>query len=354
MSKETLHHLNTNILIGNTDHRGHAWHYKADLQGEENNHYPGAIPVEDVVRRLFNWEAESRRVAVEVPADVATMTHLSEGGSPVRWVVMPERQAIARNDVVTGEVMGLFKDGYDMHQYKPWLLDEVATILDGDLGISSAGLLKGGAIAWVEISVPDSITTPEGVVFRPNLLTTTSFDGSISTTFKRTITDTVCDNTRECALGEKGQQYKVKHSRYSQLRIGEARQALAMVYTLADQFAAEVKTLVETPVSNKQWLQFVDLIVPTTKDGKKLEGRSLTNARNKSDALNKLYKLDPRVAPWTGTAHGVLQAVNTWEHHGNRVTGDRGERNMLLTVEGRFGEIDRGSWSTLNKVLVTA
>ncbi len=205
-----------------------------------------------MVRRLFHWEAESRRVAVEVPADVQTMTHLNDDGAPARWVVMPDRQAIARNDVVTGEVMGLFKDGYDMHQYKPWLLDEVATILDADLGISSAGLLKGGVIAWVEISVPDTITTPEGVAFRPNLLATTSFDGSISTTFKRTITDTVCDNTRECALGETGQQHKVKHSRYSQLRIGEARQALQMVYTLADEFAAEVKQLCETEVSNNR------------------------------------------------------------------------------------------------------
>ena len=49
----------------------------------------------------------------------------------------------------------------------------MANILDDDLSISSAGLLRGGAVAWVEVSVPESITTPEGVVFRPNLLATT-------------------------------------------------------------------------------------------------------------------------------------------------------------------------------------
>ncbi len=53
---------------------------------------------------------------------------------------------------------------------------------------------------------PTTITTPEGVEFRPNLLATTSFDGSIATTFKRTVTATVCDNTRELALAEKAQQ----------------------------------------------------------------------------------------------------------------------------------------------------
>ena len=53
MSRETLQHLNTNTLIGNTDARGTAWHYRAEEQGAETNHYPGPIPVRDVERRLF-------------------------------------------------------------------------------------------------------------------------------------------------------------------------------------------------------------------------------------------------------------------------------------------------------------
>ncbi len=115
--------------------------------------------------------------------------------------------------------------GYVRHQYREWLLTTVADLLDDDLAISSAGLLRSGAIAWVEVSMPDTITTPEGVAFRPNLLATTSFDGSIATTYKRTVTDTVCDNTRELALAEAGQEVKVKHSRYSRAQLGPARQA---------------------------------------------------------------------------------------------------------------------------------
>ncbi len=77
------------------------------------------------------------------------------------------------------------------------LLTTVADLLDDDLVNSSAGLLRGGAIAWVEVAMPDTIATPEGVAFRPNLLATTSFDGSIATTDKRTVPITVCDNIRE-------------------------------------------------------------------------------------------------------------------------------------------------------------
>ena len=33
MSRETLQHLNTNVLIGHTEQRGTAWHYRAEEQG---------------------------------------------------------------------------------------------------------------------------------------------------------------------------------------------------------------------------------------------------------------------------------------------------------------------------------
>jgi len=354
MSKETLTHLNTQVLIGNTDQRGHAWHYRAEEQGDESNHYPGPIPLEDIERRLFHWVAESRRMAMEVPADVATMTHLSDDGVPMRWAVQADLQGIARSD--NHHRLGVFTDGYERHQYRPWLVDTVGVILDDTLSVSSAGLLKQGAIAWVEVSMPESITTPEGVTFRPNLLATTSFDGSIATTFKRTVTDTVCDNTRECALAEKGQQYKVKHSRYSHMKITEARDALAMVHTLAEEFAAEIAQLCATVVTDKQWGQFLDAHVPLKDEkGETLSKRSASLAANKRSVLQKLYRFDARVAPWAGTAHGVLQAVNTYEHHENSVRGaNRGERNMLRTVTGEFGNLDRSSWATLQKVLVAA
>jgi len=218
-------HLNTNTLIGFTEKRGNAWHYRAVLQGAESNHYPGAIPVADVRRRLLNWQAVPRRVAIEFPATVETMTHLNDQGEPVRWAVQQNRQAItpSNRDVV----MGLFKDGYKIHQYDAWLLDNVATIVDDELAISSAGLLRDGALAWVEVSIPETITTPEGVAFRPNLLAATSFDGSLATTIKRTVQATVCDNTLAVAQREKGQTVKIRHSSGSLGRITSVRQALS-------------------------------------------------------------------------------------------------------------------------------
>jgi hypothetical protein len=65
--------------------------------------------------RLFGWTADSRRLAVEVEADMRSMTHLSEGGQPKRWKLVPDKQAICRSDDDT--VMGIFGPGYVRHQY---------------------------------------------------------------------------------------------------------------------------------------------------------------------------------------------------------------------------------------------
>ena len=48
MSQETSQWLSTRTLIGFTDKRGNAWHYRAEEQGTEPNHYPLAVPAEDV------------------------------------------------------------------------------------------------------------------------------------------------------------------------------------------------------------------------------------------------------------------------------------------------------------------
>jgi phage/plasmid-like protein (TIGR03299 family) len=155
-------------------------------------------------------------------------------------------------------------------------------------------------------------------------------------------------------LAEQGQAYRVKHSRHSHAQLAPAREALAVVHSIADDFAAEVATLCAIDVSRRQWAQFLDRHVPREDPtGKQLEGRALTLADTKRAVLQRLYDHDSRVAPWAGTAHGVLQAVNTYEHHEGIVRGaSRVDRNMLRTVTGDFGKIDRTTWKELQTTLM--
>lgn len=338
MSKETIKDLNNNVLVGMTDKRGKAWHYRASDQGAESNHYTGAIPVADVQRRLFHWTAVERPLSMTVPCDdISTMTGWDDSGDMVLAVTLPEHKAIVRSD--TNALMGIFKSGYQCHQYDEWLIGTVANILDDTLSITSAGLLKGGAVAWVEVSVPDTITGPAGVEFRPNLLACTSFDGSLATTFKRTVQATVCDNTLAVAMSEKGQQFKARHSKYSGMRLADAREALNIVYNTADAFTAQVEQLVNQKITDVQFKTVIEQLIPADNSMGK---RGVTLANNKRGEINRLYRFDERVAPWYGTGFGVVQAFNTWEHHVKATRGstDRAERNMMAAINGDTDKAD--------------
>jgi phage/plasmid-like protein (TIGR03299 family) len=343
MSQETSTWLNTRTLIGFTEQRGHAWHYRADDQGNEPNHYPGAVPVADVQRRLFGWDAVTASVFAEYynPDGFVRLT------DQARQAVVRPAGAFGPEDA--GAILGLFKDGYVIHQFREWLLGTVGSILDdGALSIGSAGLLKGGAVAWVSVEVPDTITTPEGVQFRPNLLACTSHDGSLATTFQRVVTNVVCDNTMSAALAEDGQRIKVRHSRHSRLRMGETRQALGIVHTIADDFTAQVAQLTATTVTDRQWAAFLDAHCTKTATS----SRAKTLADRKRDTLTRLWDHDARVSPWRGTAWGVVQAVNTYSHHEKTVRGaDRAERNMLRAVDGGTDTLDTTTLTTLRGVL---
>lgn len=355
MSKETPEWLNNNVLAG---YGRQMWHREESLMAEENV-YPGAIPVGEVKRRLFGWHAVPRRVAVELPCGIDEMTHIGEDGRPMRWVVQDDRQAMARDD--NDLIMGLFKDGYQGHQYDEWLIGAVSNILGeslgggvGGLGIGSAGLLKGGAVAWVQVELPDVFRNRHGVNFHPRLLGFTSFDGSLATSWKMVNGIVVCDNTMEAARGESGAIYKIKHTRNSGYRLKDARQALGLVEREADEFDTEINALCETTVTDRQWFAFLDTYVPTVKDGEKLKGRSLTMAEGKRDALSRLWTHDARVAPWRGTAWGVRQAVNTWGHWEQMVRGaERTERIMLSAIKGDQAKMDDGALEVLGKVLAT-
>ncbi|MGN6607790.1 MAG: DUF932 domain-containing protein [Jatrophihabitans sp.] len=327
--------LNTQTLIGFTSKRGTAWHWRSDLQGAEPNHYDGAVPVADVARRLFHWDA--------VTADVQAVLVDDRG---VNVIPDPTRKAIVRPD--TNTILGIAGTGYAMHQYRQWLLDHLALLLDEGLQIGSAGLLGGGRVAWVQLETAENFATGTGVEFRPHLLACTSHDGSVASTYKRVQTVVVCDNTLAIARGENGAEIRVRHTRNSNLKVATARDALQIVFDSGAKFAAEVDRLVETAVAEAQWHAFLDAHTPIPQK----EGRSRTLAIAKRKALLELWYYDGRVAPWRGTAYGVLQATNTYNQHLAAVRGTtRQDRAMVRVIDGSTSRADRATLGLLSRLL---
>lgn len=350
MSQESIEWLNKNVLVGFTEKRkspgnpdGVAWHYDKRFQ-VESNHYAGAIPVEDVKRRLFSWEPEL---------------------VPVEYIWNDKRYPtdyVAAINGETGELKGIHGKDYVAHSYNKWLIEYVASILDEDLQIGSAALLKDGAIAFVTVEVPDNITTPEGVVFRPYLCAVTSLNAFIATTYKRCVTNWVCDNTMSAGLAEAGQEFKIRHTKNSLAKLTDARQALGVVLAVADDFSKEVGRLCGTQISKPQWNKVLDLYKPIPKEDKAvkedgtvivLNKKGITQAKNVREELDHMYFNDERVRDWNGTAWGVLQTINTYATHKSGTRGTlREERNMINMVTGKYDQLDQEVLSILNQVVV--
>lgn len=337
MSAETMEWLNQNILVGFTAERGNAWHYRADLQGDEPNHYEGAIPVEDIRRRLFAWTANTAPVFVQVAADADNATGIADDGTPYRLVAAAGRRAVLHSE--TDEVFGIFSDGYKTHQYSDWLVTNLANIVDDSINFGSAGILKGGAVAFVTLEMPESVDALEGFAVRPHLMATTSHNGQLATTYKTVATFVVCDNTHAMAMAENSAAYKVRHSKYSDMRIQSARDALGIVHTMTTDIVAEVNALASHKVSDAEFLKVMDALAPMPNEDETTK-TAVTRMETKRAEVMALYNDDPRVAPWRGTALGVLQAWNTYAHHISGTDERRVERNMLNALTGKTEKSD--------------
>lgn len=325
MSAETSKWLNTMTLIGNVLKRGHAWHWREADQGDEPNHYDGFVPMTDVRRRLFAWSA------VEAPVFVKT-----EEGT---FREITDRKAVMHSE--TGKVFGVFSDRYNIHQYDDSLLKAIERIIDSsDLGIDSAGLIREGGKAWVQVSVPENLTSKDGFAFRPTLLASTAHDGSLATTYRRVMQAVVCDNTLELALKESTSSVvKFRHKGQINMTgsLEEVRQALDIVYSSGEQFLRELDELTAWAVTDQQFTALVDQMTPIalSKDGTNQSKKSVTVMTEKREALQNLWRYDERVTPWRNTALGVVQAFTTYGQHISGNNEKRAQRNYNRLINGQ-------------------
>jgi phage/plasmid-like protein (TIGR03299 family) len=318
MSAEKIEWLNTKTAIGDTDKRGTAWHYR---QGS-TNHFPGAIPMEYVENLICPFEPTIKPLFIKA----ADGSYREISG----FIGMA-----AENE--PDDVYAVHSGGYRVHPYRTWLIEQVSRLVGDDLHISSAGVLAKGAVAWVEIAITDTMTV-EGFDYRPHLLAVTSSNGRYETSYGRKCQATVCDNTLDIADRQQGQRISFRHTAGSIARIKDVGTATGIILNSAVAFDEEVRALLSWPVTAPLFSRWLDEMIPEKdKDGFLLSGAALTRVEKRREDMAGMWNGDPRVSPWNGTALGVLQLSNTWQHHNTGIRKDtqRVERNMLNTIGGQ-------------------
>ena len=345
MSAETLEWLNSMTLIGFSGKRGKFWHYRESMQGSEPNHYEGAVPVEDITRRLFNFQLNETPLYIVVPCDLQSATELIDG-QPFKRVVVEDRKAITASD--NNDVLGIFKSGYKPSQYTQALLEDTQAIAGHGAEYASAGLLQNRAVAWVQLEATETLTAC-GVDYRPFLMAIDSCNGAFARSWSTGNGVTGCDNTMVNNLLNALGVFKMKHTKHSKFNADTVRDALGILEAIGQEFAESLEVLTNWAVSDADWAKFLDEVCKFDADAKTT--RSQTIAANKRSDLQNLWNDDERVNPWKGTAFGVLQATNTWTQHVQTVRGaKRADRNMLNFISGATEKDDSNTLKVLELI----
>jgi len=377
--------LNNNVLMGFTEDR-EKWagqpYATMNVDGnmtpwfatpQYSNGYPGGVPIE-AVEKLFEVHVLEGPIFSYIPCD--DLDEVMESGGYVdnentgfKKVLDPSRKAIIHP--VTGQFFNVRKSGYGVHQFDEWLINNVAVLLDADLEIGSAMLLKEGGVAAVSVELPDTIETKAGFPIRPRLLAYTSHDSTYQTTYMRSLESPLCDNSLSVEIRRDGndtQKWTAKHTTASTLRVAEARDALTILYQQAEDMTAFVEELAEWEVTNQEFKTLMNQLDPVPevklgtgdKQGQIINQRAITLASNRRSEITTLYLKDDRVSPWKGTALGVLQAWNTWDQHERGVNsagevkgkmdGGTIERQMVSTLGGDVAKFDATVLNTLAEI----
>ena len=339
MSKETMTYLNSGeIVVGGTKERGLPWWNTPSLQTHGKQlFWDEFIPADAILDGPFGWTALEVEPTVEINGEHVPMTGY---------------KAIVRN--TTRKTLGVFKQGYQPHQPHQ-LVDLAMDFLGNEVGFTSAGALREGGIIWLEASVlREYHNDAAGFAFVPNLLLTTSFNGTMITDAIRTAKYSVCDNTHEIARQAKVARVGAKHTKFSLDKLAGSSSLLGIIEQDAKDLDAEITAAVQTEISGKQFAKFLDLWVPIPdwKEGDPTNG--LTIATNKRDAIQTMWVSDPRVAPWRGTKFGAQQLVNTFNQHGGRTEDDdmeamgkRFQKNQLAVLSGAVAKTDANTMKAL-------
>jgi len=210
--------------------------------------------------------------------------------------------------------------------------------------IETAGALDGGRRIWVLAKINDGAPILDGDIVRPYVLGCTSYDGSMSTTFKLTAIRVVCHNTLTASVGyggegaPRGQSEKdephsivrVPHSK--DFDADAARVDLGIFLNDWEKHLAEMRRLARQPVDDEFVVAFLKELLPKVEIP---EGKTMMDnltAKRIVRLFNEGTGQDLEGA--NGTAWGLLNAVTEYVDHQRGVEANRRTSAWFGTGEG--------------------
>ena len=255
----------------------------------------------------------------------------------------PGRKALYRSD--TGGALSVMSS-----QYRTVQPEQIVRFFDGILShagatMEVAGALDDGKRVWALAKLAQGADILDGDIVEPYLLAATSYDGTMSSTFKLTAIRVVCHNTITAAVGYQGEGQSEKGREGGTIRVphdqdfdpDNVRIDLGITFDTWERFLFTSRKLARTPVDEAFAIHFLKLLLPLptrTQDGKKIM-LPLEDSKAYSSimALFNGAAMGSDHPAAAGTAYGLLNAVTEYVDH------DRGgDRTRLSSAWFGSGE----------------
>ena len=298
----------------------------AEVNGQ---HYDRKSPFEVAGTKVNETDVDGIIKAAGLDWEVETVVPVVEGQA------RPEFRAIRRTD--TDDVFGFAKKGYQTVQNREafgMLQDLLET---EEIVVESAGPVKGGRRVWVQAAVNRYIEI-DGDGMNPYLTISTSHDGSSGVRAILGILRLDCMNQMP-AIGRGAKaQWSHRHSTNVLAKAEDARKILGLAVEEIDAFEDEVRRLMDTDVTARQFDRIVGEIFPKSD---LMTGRQMANVDEKIEGVRAMYESDRDGGRFAGTGWGVVNAFNSWDQWAKPVKDEsnRAERQIVRILDGTFGNL---------------
>jgi len=200
----------------------------------------------------------------------------------------------------------------------------VDTILleDPNAKYVTAGALGKGEKIWLLAKINGDIRIMNTEdIHKEYLLFTMGHDGSLAITAKLVNTRVVCNNTLNVALGEKGNEVKIKHTANAKRRVEIAKQVIKKAHDRIKSIEDRFNELAQRKVTKES---FMDVMTKLFGDFREAENK---RTENRIVQIAGLFESNDKNAfpQFRGTAYNLLNAITEEVDHyaGFRRTGGR-------------------------------
>lgn len=166
----------SHVLMGYSSEVQHG--YWSAAYASKVDRYKGEVPLQDVHEKLFNWKA----IQLPIEARLADGERLPVVG----------QYAIIHSE--SNKVFKIATDSNVIHHYRDRLVNNIEKILDYDLRIGIAKILRSGSGTFVSVETPENAVTRIGIPIKSKYLAASSHDSKLATSYKMVGTIIPCEN----------------------------------------------------------------------------------------------------------------------------------------------------------------